>query len=360
MNRQDINRYRLLNQQIAHGQLTTPGAVVAALGAVQAQDYTGALWAIGLRLPTAVQADIEQAIVERSIIRTWPMRGTLHFVAAADVVWMLELLTPRIVAGSAGRLRQLELDDSTLARSKEVLVRALEGGKQLTRGEIFGVLEAAGISTAGQRGYHILGRLAQEGLICFGVHEGKQPTFVLLPEWVPNARRLARDEALAELATRYFTGHGPATLQDFVWWSGLKISDARTGISLAAERLVQEEVDGIAYWMVQSMPVRSGDLPDVVLLPGFDEYMLGYRDRSAALDPEHAQKIVPGNNGMFMSTLVSNGRIVGTWKRTIKKNSVVVALSPFTTLSKAEESGAAAAAACYGRFLGMPVNGAST
>ena len=299
---------------------------------MQAQDYAGALWAIGLRMSTAVQADIEQAISGRTIIRTWPMRGTLHFVAAVDVVWMLELLTPRIVAGSAGRLRQLELDDATLARSREVLVRALKGGKQLTRGAILGVLEAAGISTAGQHGYHILGQLAQGSLICLCTHEGKQPTFVLLQEWAPNARRLEREAALAELATRYFTGHGPATLQDFVWWSGLKISDARAGIGLAAERLIQEEIDGVAYWMAHTMPVLSDDLPDVYLLPGFDEYMLGYRDRSAALDPEHLQKIVPGNNGMFNPTVVSDGRIVSTWKRTIKKNSVVVAISPFSVL----------------------------
>ena len=293
MNRRDIVHYRLLNQQIARHQLATPAAVVAALGAMQAQDYTGALWAIGLRMSTAVQADIEQAISGRTIIRTWPMRGTLHFVAAVDVVWMLELLTPRIVAGSAGRLRQLELDDATLARSREVLAHALEGGKQLTRGAIFGVLEAAGISTAGQRGYHILGQLAQGGLICLGAHEGKQPTFVLLQEWAPNARRLEREAALAELATRYFTGHGPATLQDFVWWSGLKISDARAGIRLAAERLIQEETDGVAYWMAHTMPVLSDNLPDVYLLPGFDEYMLGYRDRVQHSTPSTSKRSYP-------------------------------------------------------------------
>lgn len=182
----------------------------------------------------AVEADIEQALADRTIIRTWPMRGTLHFVAATDVRWMLELLTPRIVANNAQRLlRQFGLDEAVFARSKDLFVRALQGGKRLARNAMYEVLEAGGVSTAGQRGLHILGRLAQAGVICFGAREGKQQTFALLDEWAPTARRMARDEALAEIARRYFTSHGPATLQDFAWWSGLTVANAQAALELA-------------------------------------------------------------------------------------------------------------------------------
>jgi hypothetical protein len=351
----DIAHRRLHNQQIAGMRFDKPSEVVASLGAMQAQDYLGALWAIGLRLPNATEADIEQALAERAIVRTWPMRGTLHFVAAADVRWIIELLAPRIIAGSAHRYRQLALDDATFARSRELFANALQGGKQLSREAMFALLEAAQISTAGQRGFHILGRLAQEGLICFGARQGKQQTFVLLDEWAPNAKRLARDEALAELAKRYFTGHGPATLQDFVWWSGLKVSDAKAGLDMVAAQLTEEGMNGQRYWMAQAAPASHHISPTAYLLPGFDEYMLGYTDRSAALDPQHVQKIQPGKNGMFSSTIVIDGRIVGTWKRTIKKKAVVIAATPFVPPTTAENDAIAAAARRYGEFLGMPV-----
>lgn len=202
---------RLSNQYLAKNRFADPGDVVAWFGAVQAQDYLGSLWGIGLRTIDACEGAVEKAIANRKIVRTWPMRGTLHFVPAADVRWMLKLLTPRVIARSAGRYRQLELDKRTFANSKKVFVRALEGGKQLTRTEMYKALEAAKISVAGQRGIHILGHLAQEGLICFGNRRAKQQTFVLLDEWVPENQSLNREEALAKLARCYFRSHGPAT-----------------------------------------------------------------------------------------------------------------------------------------------------
>jgi Winged helix DNA-binding domain len=351
----DIANLRLINQQIAQPVYTTPAEVVAAMGAMQAQDYTGALWSIGLRLPHATEADIEQAIAERTIVRTWPMRGTLHVVAAADVRWMLALLTPRIVAGSAGRHKQLGLDDATFARSQKVLAKALQGGQQLARDEAMALLDRNGISTVGQRGYHILGRLAHDSVICFGSRTGKQHTFVLLDEWVPAARKLERDEALAELARRYFIGHGPASLQDFAWWSGLKISDARAGLAMAAPHLVQVAVEGKDYWMRADAPEPGRAAPSTFLLPGFDEFLLGYTDRSAALQPQHAQKIIPGGNGVFMPTLVVNGRVAGTWKRAVQKKAVTIELSPFAALKKTEMQAIAVVAQRYGQFLGLPV-----
>src|SRR5262249_18116659 len=262
MTSSDIARLRLHNQHIARATFEQPGDVVSWLGAVQAQDYLGALWAVGLRMRNAIEADIERAIAEGTVIRTWPMRGTLHFVAAADVRWMLDLLTPRGVANNAQRLlRQVCLDESGFARSKELFARALQGGKRLTRNAIYKVLEADGVSAAGQRGLHILWRLAQDGFICFGARAGKQQTFALLDEWAPQQSRMSREEALAEIARRYFTSHGPATLQDFAWWSGLTTADASVGLEMAKRRLTPEVINGQNYWLASSMPAIKDAKP---------------------------------------------------------------------------------------------------
>jgi hypothetical protein len=353
MRTQVIAQHRLYNQQIASTKFKEPSQVVSWLGALQAQDYAGAKWSIGLRLPDAIDSDIEQAIAAKTIIRTWPMRGTLHFVAPEDVRWLLALLTPRIIAQGAGRYRQLELDEAIFARSKELFAKALQGGKQLTRDEMHQLLERAHISTAGQRGYHILCRSAQDGLICFGAPSGKQQTFTLLDEWVPPTKSLERDEALAELVKRYFTSHGPATLPDFVWWSGLTVTDARAGLEIVKSQFIQETLNGQTYWMSPDRPVIADNSPTIYLLPGFDEYMLGYRDRTAVLEAIHTQKITPGNNGMFSPTIVIDGKVAGTWKRTFKKDTVVMAVSPFTSFSEAQSRAISAAAKRYSTFVGL-------
>ncbi|MGE0128756.1 MAG: winged helix DNA-binding domain-containing protein [Blastocatellales bacterium] len=350
----DIARLRLHNQRIAGDRFERPADVVSWLGAVQAQDYLGALWAVGLRMRSAVESDIEQALTNRTIIRTWPMRGTLHFVAAEDIRWMLELLTPRIVAGSARRHQQLGLDEATFAHSKNLFERALEGGKQLTRNAMYEVLEAKGISTASQRGLHILGRLAQDGFICFGARVGKQQTFTLLDEWTPGTKRMARDEALAEIAKRYFTSHGPATLQDFAWWSGLTLADARSGLEMAKRFLAQEVSDGQTYWLASSTPAANDSSPTGYLLPAYDEYTVAYKDRSAVLDPKFTKQANSGN-GIFYPTIVVDGQVVGTWKRTLKKDGLVITPSPFAQLKRAETRAFAEAASRYGEFIGAPV-----
>ncbi|HEY8459727.1 MAG TPA: winged helix DNA-binding domain-containing protein [Blastocatellia bacterium] len=348
----DIARFRLRNQNIAGATFERPGEVVAWLGAVQAQDYLGALWAVGLRMRNAVEADVERALADRTIIRSWPMRGTLHFVAAADIRWMLELLTPRIVANNARRLlRDFDLDENAFARSKDLIARALEGGRQLARNDMYKALETGGVPTGGQRGPHILWRLAQDGFICFGAREGKQHTFALLDEWAPKAKRMSRDESLAELARRYFTSHGPATLQDFVWWSGLTTADARAGLEMAKRELTHESVNGQIYWLAPSPPVTKDSSPAAHLLPAFDEYLVAYKDRSAALDPAYTKQVNPGN-GLLAPAIVVDGQIVGTWKRTLKKDALVISPSPFTKLTRAETRAFAEAANRYGKFLG--------
>jgi hypothetical protein len=355
MTSREIANHRLLNQRIVGSKCITPGEVVAALGAMQAQDYAGALWAIGLRLPESTETTVEQAIADGTIIRTWPLRGTLHFVPSADVRWMLSLTAPRILAGSEGRHKQLELDNAVLAKSQTLIENALRGGGRMTRSAVFDLLERGGIPTTGQRGIHILQWLAMRSVLCFGPRESKQPTFVLLDEWAPKSRHLEKDEALAELARIYFTGHGPAALRDFIWWSGLKVSDAKTGIDMISERLTKETMCGTDYWMLQETPAKRDVQPDVHLLPGFDEYLLGYKNRDDVLDPTDANKIAPGRNGMFLSSIVINGRVAGLWKRTADRKSVMLMMNPFAPLKKNSIRSIAMAAERYGRYIGRQV-----
>lgn len=351
----NIPALRLHNQLIAHPRFTQPEQVVAWLGGMQGQDYPGAKWSIALRLPDTTDADVVRAINAGKIIRTWPMRGTLHFVAAQDVRWLLMLTSPKNIAGSASRRRNLELDDNTLARCREVFAKALQGGNQKSREEMYAALAQAKISTEGQRGYHILWSCALHGLICLAATGDKEQKFALLEEWVAPTREKTREEALAELASRYFTSHGPATLQDFIWWSGLSATEARLGLEASKSKLVQETVGKLVYWMPANITLPKLE-PGAFALPGFDEYLLGYKDRSAVLDAAHAEKVCPGGNGMFFSTIVIDGRVVGTWKRVIKKAGIEITATAFTSLSQADKKRFAVAAKRYGEFLAMPVN----
>jgi len=346
-----ISVHRLHSQQLERTRLEKPDEVVAWLGAVQAQDYAGAKWSIGLRLPESTDAGIEQAISDNAIFRAWAMRGALHFVAASDVRWLLALVAPRIIARNARRYSQLELDERTLARSNAVLAAALQGGKQLNRSELLAVLEQNGISTRGQRAAYMLQRASLDGLICQGVMRRNEPTYLSLDEALPETGAMEHDEAVAELARRYFTSHGPATLQDFVWWSGLPTAEARAGLEEIKAQLVRETVGDRTYWL--SRPVPEDSSSAVYLLPGFDEYLLGYRDRSASLDPAYAKRLNAGG-GMLSPAIVVEGRVVGTWKRTFRKDTVVITVSLFASLSEAQNRALDAAVERYSRFVGMP------
>jgi hypothetical protein len=348
----DVAHRRLHNQHITRQTFEKPSELVGWMAAIQAQDYAGAKWSVGLRLPGSTDADIEQAIVDRRILRTWALRGTLHVVAAADIRWLVALIAPRIRAANARRYRELELDDNTLARSNDVIANALHdaGGRQLTRKDLFEILEENGISTRGQRGVYLLQRASLDNLTCQGVMQGRDSTFMI----PPNARTLAHDEAAAELAKRYFASRGPATLKDFTWWSGLAASDARAGLEAAKSGLVEEKINGQTCYLQSSSTVKDSSKSPIYLLPGFDEYLLGYTDRSSVLDPQHAKKVLPGG-GIFSPTIVMDGQVVGTWKRTIKKGAVVITPAPFRPMTATERDALESAAQRFGRFLGMPV-----
>ncbi len=350
----DIIRLRLENQGINKRIFSNPYDVVSWLGAMQAQDYYASLWAVALRMKNAIENDIEQAISDKTIVRTWPMRGTLHFVAADDVYWMLQLLTPRVIAASRGRFKRLGIDQKILMRSSDVIINALQGQKKRIRSELYSLMEEAGIPTSNQRGMQILWRLALDGLICVGPRLGKQHTFVLLDEWISKSKRVERDEALAELSRRYFQSHGPATVNDFSWWSGLTIADAKRAIDIVTNDLTKQSIGNQDYWLVEKDFNKPDTSRTVHLLPKFDEYLVAYKDRSAALDPNKISDVYT-TNGIFNPVILFKGTVIGTWKRVLGKDNVTIETSPFELLNKTKRQAIVREARRYGKFLDRPV-----
>jgi hypothetical protein len=347
----NVPRIRLASQHIARPVFDDPAAVVQWFGAVQAQDYLGGLWALGLRTRGATEASVERAIDAGAFVRTWPMRGTLHFVAAADVRWMLSLLAPRAAGAASSRWRQLGLDNAVMVRSAKLAEKALVGGKRLRREAMYKVWNDAGIATHDSRGLHILGALAQSGLICFGPRDGKQHTFTLVEEWLPSARLLERDIALGEIARRYFVSHGPATVHDFAWWSGLTVTDARAGLDSVKSELESETIGTRTLWFAATSAPSATKA--AFLLPAWDEYTVAYRDRNDILDPRYAIRVNAGG-GILKPVIVIRGRVVGSWQRTVGRDGVVVRPKPFVRLDRADSETLEAAARKYGRFLGVP------
>ncbi|GAB2603985.1 hypothetical protein Aab01nite_47540 [Paractinoplanes abujensis] len=336
----------LLLRGNAPGDVT---GIVEWFGAMQAQDVNSALWSLGCRLPGWSLEQVNAAIEDKSVLRTWPMRGTVHWVPAADAHWMLDLMGVRALSGAAKRREVLGLDEATVDRAVEILSAALRGGGRLTRAECMAAMTGGGVEIAGQRGYHLLWYASQRGVTAIAPHVGKEQTFVLLDEWVPEPRRPSREEALGLIALRYFRSHGPAPRKDFVGWTGLTTTDCRTGIAVAGDQLTTVEVDGVEM-------IMAADAPDLgagewLALPGFDEYMLGYKDRSLMTDDFEA--VVPGGNGVFRSTLVQAGRVRATWTRTLTRKGVTVTVEPLTKFTAADRRAAAEALEPYAAYLGL-------
>lgn len=351
----EIPHQRLFNQHISQHSFENPADVVAWLVASQAQDYAGAKWALGLRMRDATDIDIEQAFQEGSILRTHVMRPTWHFVAPADIHWLLALTAARVKAVSAYQYRQLALDQTTLTRSNDALARALQGGRQLTRDELRHVLQEAGIAVEEVlRLTYLVMHAELEGIICSGPRRGKQFTYMLLAERAPQARTLEHDEALAELSRRYFMSRGPATVQDFAKWSGLTITESKRGLEMVKYHFELEVVDGQSYWLSPSAAPPMDESPTAYFLSIYDEYISSYKDRSAiGSESLGAQLRAMGNDLSYL--VVVDGRIVGTWKRTLKKGAVVIKTNILTPLTGAENRAVAAAADQYGAFLGLSV-----
>jgi hypothetical protein len=370
MKSEEVTCQRLLNQHITGTAFTKPAEMVQWLGAVQSQDYPAAKWALGLRLPGISDADIDQAIADGSILRTHVMRPTWHFVAPADIRWMLELTAPRVKAAMSHQNIRLGLDDDVFAHSNAAIAAALQGGKQLTRAEVVEALKQSsntiknlvsawkpGGTVIENLGFvHLLMHAELDAVMCSGAQRGKQATYALLAERAPQAKTLPRDEALAELARRYFTSHGPATARDFAWWSGLAAADARAGLEMVKSALAHEGTGNQQVWFAEPpLPTRA-PAPTAHLLPNYDEYIVGYTERSAIFDPAHTPHLDSRGNPLFQHTMVLDRRIVGTWQRTLKKDAVSIATNPFTPLSEQERLAFASEAERYGQFLRLPVS----
>ena len=363
MKRSDLPRLRLANQLLAGSRARAVADVVRHLGAMQAQDFGQSLWAVGARLAGGTVTDVERALAGGEVVRSWPLRGTIHLTAAEDLRWMTALCAPRRVAADARRLAELELSEDDVARAADLALAAFDAfgddSGLLGRDELTAAFEAGGIATTGQRGYHLLWRLAQQCLICIGPMRGSRQTFALLDAWVPPPGSTAgspaeepdRDAAVTRLATRFATSRGPVTAHDLARWSGLTVTDCRRGLQQSG--LPATDLDGERYWA----PDVPGPAPrgwrEPRLLAGFDEYLIGYRGRDEIIDPADAAKVVPGGNGVFAPMLVVDGRIVGTWRRTVTRRGLTVRVTPF--------GGAAVTAGAldpqverYRRFLGLP------
>lgn len=333
----DIALLRLAAQRVAGPGTAGATETVRWLTAMQAQDHRGVLTSVALRTASGSRAGVEAALDAGEVVKAWPLRGTLHLVAAEDLAWLLELTAARVLAGAAARRAQLGLDPLTLERARDLAVDALAGGRRLRRDDLLAVWDESGLSTTGQRGYHMLWNLAQAGTLCFGPTRDGDHLIVLADKWIPNPRRLEREEALGELAERFFRSHGPATVKDLSRWAGLVMADVRTGLALARPRLARIEVDGVEHFL----DPRTPDLLDAhrdrargaFLLPGFDEFIIGYGDRTAAVPAAYADRIIPGGNGVFQPTVVSDGQVVGTWKHSGRGARRTVSAAPFTSFS---------------------------
>ncbi len=350
----EIAHRRLYNQRISGAPLENPGDVVDWLGAVQAQDYAGAKWALGLRMQRATDDEIDRAFAAGSILRTHLLRPTWHFVSPSDIRWMQALTGPRVHAANAGIYRRLELDRATLKRSRRVMEKALSAGRPLTRDELREALERAGIAVgSGLRLAFVVMAAELDAVICSGPRRGKQFTYALVDQRAPEAKPLDHEAALAELARRYLRSRGPATVHDFARWSGLTVADAQRGLNALQPEAIHETAGDLEYWLVPSAWPRKTKTPAAYLLSFYDEYISGYQDRSAICAPEVWAALMADAFGLFYVILL-DGQIVGTWKRILEKNRVVCKTHLSVRMTPAQDRALAAAAERYGEFLGLP------
>jgi hypothetical protein len=349
-----IVRRRLRTQRLTGAGFARPEDAVGWLGAIQAQDYGPAKWAAGMRLRRPSDAAVERAFAEGRILRTHVLRPTWHFVLPADIRWMLAATAPRVQAANAGRYRQLGLDAATLRRSEDLLAEVLRDGEQLTRAEVGAVLVSAGIDITGQRLPYLLMNAELSALICSGARRGLQHTYALLEERAPDAVDLPRDKALAELARRYFTSHGPATAKDFATWASLTLAEVRASLEAAGDELRREEMGGVAFWSAAEEPRRTPALasPIVRLVQGYDEYVMGYAETKRVL-ARPGTAWAPATPPVFGLMILLDGRAAGFWKHTIKKGAVVVDAALFEPFDAAQTRALEDEAARYGDFLGL-------
>jgi hypothetical protein len=352
-----MGRLRLASQGLLGAGLGTVPDAVRWMTAMQAQDLSASLWAVGQRVPAARLCDVRGALDRGEIVRSWPMRGTLHLLAPEDLKWILAITSERLIRGMAGRHRELGIEAADVDAARAAALTLVSGGRPATRAGLFRAFEAAGQPTTGQRGIHLLGALCQRGWLVLGPVEGNQQRVAAFDEWIAESRTLGREEGIAELLLRYLRSHGPATERDFAWWSGIPLTEVRAALAAVQESLVQLDFQGTGYWLsAETAALLDRVVPGgrtVLALPGFDEFLLGYADRSLVLRPEHSGRIVPGGNGVFKKALVAGGEIVGTWSAAGKGRSTAVPepFEPANGLRPAAQKSFERQAAKYRRFL---------
>ncbi|HET7112640.1 MAG TPA: winged helix DNA-binding domain-containing protein, partial [Pyrinomonadaceae bacterium] len=318
-----------------------------------------AKWALALRMREATNAAVEAAFNRGEIVRTHLLRPTWHFVAPDDIRWLLQLTAPRVNLRCGSTYRRYELDPPVFKRSTRAITNALKGGTHLTRSELKAVLSRAGVVADDTvRLGHILLRAELDGVVCSGPRRGNQFTYALLEERVTAGKVLTRDEALAELTRRYFTSHGPATLADFIWWSGLTTDDARGGVALLDREIEQTQLERTIYWTPNSAPnpkhSRGSNVPhaNAHLLPAYDEYNVAYKNRQVVFEDGASRMTSAAALGPVVAI---NGKIVGTWKATFGAHSVKIAVDPAITINRQQKAAIGAAAERYAAFLGLPL-----
>lgn len=327
------------------------------LGAVQSQDYHGAKWGVAQRMKSATDAELDRAFNEGKILRTHTLRPTWHFVTPEDIVWMLELTAPRVHAASAYYYRKTELTPELLAKCADVIRGSLQGGQFLTRNELGERLANEGIEAKSLRLGYIVGYWELEGLICSGPLRGKQFTYALIEERAPNAKRMDREAALAELALRYFTSHGPAMVQDFCNWSSLTVAEGKAGVEANGKNLTELKVDGKTYWTANVETVAKPKKPLVHLLPNYDEHVIAYKDYTPAFDPDVYEKLEPNDYRMLAHLISRDGKMVGGWRRSSSPKKVQIEVSWLDGVGKVDLEPSIEA---FRRFLGVPVEASFT
>ncbi|TND10508.1 MAG: hypothetical protein FD123_150 [Bacteroidetes bacterium] len=346
MNVLEIIRYRLAGQQLAGTTCTGPQEIVRRLGAVQAQVFSMAKWAIGLRLPGSRESDIDRAFNEGKILRTHLLRPTWHFVSPQDIRWMLALSAPRVHAANAFMYRQLELDKAVFKKSNATIVKMLRDGNHLTRDELNTGLKRAKIIAGGPRLSYLMMFAELEGIICSGPRKGKQFTYALIDEHVPATKKESREESLGRLTEIYFSSRGPATIADYCWWSGLTVKDAKTGIALLSSKLTCEKINDREHYFVPA-DLPENKLLQTFLMPDYDEYGIGYKDRSAMSNKLANQ----GTLTVYSHLLIIDGIFGGTWDRTEQGKKVAANVTPFFDLDKAQRQNVAEAVKKYDAFF---------
>jgi len=350
MNLHDIANFRLISQQVTATEFKTAGEIVRWMGAMQAQDYPMARWAIGIRLPGSTNLNIEDSLNRGEILRAHVLRGTWHFVVPEDILWMMNLTAPQMKSSLAFRHRQLELSGDMLMKSMTVVEKAFSRNDHLFRDELVGEFKKAGIPVDNNRASHLLFWAELEGLVCSGPIINNKQCYTILEHYKLKTPKLSKEEALAKLAGKYFHSHFPATLQDFSWWSGLNLTDARLGLELNKAGLISETVGSLTFWFPADFSSPDDNPGSVYLLPAYDEFIISYKTREAALAAGHQKKVI-SSNGIFRPVIVVNGQVSGLWKRTISNNKVIIEAEYYRSHNKKELNSLLQASVNFGHFL---------